>query len=177
MSLNQQEKNELVRLLEKVKNTEITGEVWHQLVKKFITVPIELCVLDDENNFLMIYRKDREFDGYHLPGSVVNEWETVSEALARLIKKEIVDDLGINVDGVEPIGWLDSPKDVWPSDPSTRHGVLLLHIARFHGIFLPREGVGFYSFETVPENTLGCHKFIIPFFERFLKNKEPILGK
>lgn len=177
MALNENEKKQLSSLLEKIENTEIRGEIWHQLVQKFITVPVELCVLDDQNRFLMVYRKDREFDGYHMPGSVVNDWETVDEACFRLVKKEITDDIGIEISGLESVGWIDSPKDAWPSDPSTRHGVLLLHIARFHGEFIPREGVDFYSFDAIPENTLGCHRFIIPFFERYIKTGKPILGK
>jgi ADP-ribose pyrophosphatase YjhB (NUDIX family) len=177
MALQKEEKEQLVTLLEKIENTEIKGEIWHQLVKKFITVPIELCVLDKENKILMVYRKDQEFDGYHLPGSVVNDWETVEEALVRLVKKEITDDIGIEITNPLAIGWVDSPKDSWPSDPSTRHGVLLLHVARFQGVFTPKDGVNFFAFDELPENTLGCHKFLIPFFERYVNNNLPVLGK
>lgn len=177
MALNEKEKKELVILLEKVESTEIKGDIWHQLVKKFITVPIELCILDDDNRIFMVYRKDREFDGYHMPGSVVNDWETVEEAKARLVKGEINDGAGIEITEPISIGWLDSPKDAGPAEPSPRHGVLLLHIAYFHGTFSPREGMGFFPLDNIPENTLGCHKFLVTFLRKYLEDSSPILGK
>lgn len=73
MPLNEQEIIKLTDLLARVDNTQIKGDVWYELVKKFITVPIELCILDDQERVLLVYRKDREFDGYHMPGSVVND--------------------------------------------------------------------------------------------------------
>lgn len=177
MSLNEIEKKELVILLEKIENTEIRGEIWHQLVKKFITVPVELCILDDQNRVLLVYRKDREFDGYHMPGSVVNDWETVDEALARLVQSEIVNDIGIEITEPKSIGWIDSPREVGPAEVSTRHGVCLLHVARYCGNFEPKDGVGFYAFDAVPNNVLGCHKYLIPFFKKYLEDGQPILGK
>lgn len=177
MSLTDQEKKELVVLLEKIENTEIRGEIWHQLVKKFITVPVELCILDDNDRVFLVYRKDQEFDGYHMPGSVVNDWETVEEARARLIQDEVVTGAGIEITEPEPIGWVESVREAGPAEASTRHGVLLLHIARFRGDFIAREGMGFYAFDAIPSNTLGCHKYLIPFFERYLRDGKPILGK
>ncbi|MBP9866836.1 MAG: NUDIX hydrolase [Candidatus Pacebacteria bacterium] len=177
MALNEEEKKELVVLLDKIENKEIRGSVWHSLVKKFITVPIELCIFDEQNRILLVYRKDSEFDGYHMPGSVVNDWETVEEAKERLIREEITIPLGIEISEVEAIGWLDSPKDSWPGEPSTRHGILLLHVARYKGIFIPKEGTNFFALSELPDNTLGCHRFIIPFFERYLKTGQIVLGK
>lgn len=177
MALNEKEKQDLVVLLEKIENTEIRGEIWHQLVKKFITVPVELCILDNQNRVFLVYRKDREFDGYHMPGSVVNDWETVDEARKRLVRDEVIIGAGIEITEPEPIGWMDSPKDAGPTEPSPRHGILLLHIARFHGDFQPRDGMGFYSLDSIPENTLGCHKYLFPFLKRYLEDSKPILGK
>ena len=176
MSLNDSEKKQLASLLEKIDNTEIRGEIWHQLVKKFITVPVELCILDDMNRVFLVYRKDREFDGYHMPGSVVNDWETVDEAVLRLIRQEITEAVGIEITEPESIGWIDSPREATRREPSPRHGILLLHIARFHGEFTPREGMGFYSLDELPPNVLGCHLFALEFFRRYVDNGEPILG-
>ncbi|HMO77677.1 MAG TPA: NUDIX hydrolase [Candidatus Paceibacterota bacterium] len=131
--------------MEKTDDTEIRGEIWHQLVKKFITVATELCILDNKNRVLLIYRKDREFDGYHLPGSVVNNWETGKGALSRLIFQEVTVGVGSDMTEPEPLGWLGSSKDAGPAEPSSRHGVLLLHVARFSDAFLPREVVAFYD--------------------------------
>lgn len=177
MTLNVQEKEELAILLEKIENTEITGEIWHQLVKKFITVPIELCIFDDQNRIFLVYRKDREFNGYHMPGSVVNDWETVAEALKRLVKSEINNDAGIEITEPKSIGWLDSPRNIIPSETLTRHGILLLHVAYFHGTFPPQKGMGFYPLDVLPDNILECHRYLVPFLKRYLKDGHPILGK
>lgn len=53
LPLKEEEKQQLAGLLERIKNTEIKGEIWHQLVKKFITVPIELCILDKQNRVFL----------------------------------------------------------------------------------------------------------------------------
>ena len=176
MSLTENEEKELASLIEKAESIEIRGEIWHQLVKKFITTPIELCILDDEGKVFMVYRKDREFDGYHIPGSVVNDWETVEGACNRLVQSEIITDAGIEITEPKPIGWIDSPRDVWPDEVSTRHGISLLYIAYFHGEFLPKEGMSFFTFDSIPDNTLGGHKFLLPFFKRYLEDGKPILG-
>ncbi|MEK6968702.1 MAG: hypothetical protein AABX51_08840, partial [Nanoarchaeota archaeon] len=94
MALNEEENILLANLLNKANNTEIKGAVWHELVKKFMTVSVELFVLDDSNQIFLIRRPscDPEFTGcpYQMPGTVVNDWENVNLAKERLIQTEIV---------------------------------------------------------------------------------------
>lgn len=175
--LTDEEKKELAHLLEKAENVEIRGEIWHQLVKKFITVPIELCILNEENKVFLVYRKDREFDGYHMPGTVINDWETVDEACNRLIKKEVAEGAGLTITTPISIGWLEVRRGNKPEESKTRNAISLLHVAKVFGKPLLKEGSGFYAFDALPENTLGHHKYILTFFEKYLDDGQIILGK
>ena len=175
--LNDEEKKELAHLLEKAENVEIRGEIWHQLVKKFITVPIELCILNEENKVFLVYRNDREFDGYHMPGTVINDWEKVEEACKRLIRKEVTEGAGLTITEPISIGWLEVRRGDKPEESKTRNAISLLHVAKVIESRTPFEGAGFYGFDELPENTLGHHKYILRFFKRYLSDGKIILGK
>lgn len=165
--------------MKKIEPEEFRGDIWHTLVCKFVTVPIELCILNSKNQVFLVCRKDEDFDGYHIPGSVVNDWETVEEAKVRLVKTEIERDAGIFVSQPQSVGWIESPKILDGKPLSTRHGVLLLHMARVleDDSIILKEGSGFFDFDNLPANTLECHKFLLPFFKRHLETGEIILGK
>jgi ADP-ribose pyrophosphatase YjhB (NUDIX family) len=175
--LDEEEKKELARLLEKVDNVQIRGEIWHQLVKKFITVPIELCIVNNENKVFMVYRKDREFDGYHLPGTVINDWETVDEACTRLVHGEVLRDAGFTITKPKSIGWLEVRRGSGKEESRTRNAISLLHLAHLDGNYTEKEGMGFFGFDNIPQNTLGHHIFIIRKFKEYLDSGEIILGK
>lgn len=176
-SLDEEEKKQLAHLLEKVDNVQIRGEIWHQLVKKIITVPIELCITDENNNVFLVYRKDREFDGYHMPGTVINDWETVEEACNRLVKGEVIRDAGITISSPYSIGWLEVRRGLKEEESTTRNAISLLFTARLEGDFVPQEGKGFFSFDNLPENTLGHHKFILRYFRKNFEDGSIILGR
>ena len=176
-SLTDEEKKELAHLLEKAENIEIRGEIWHQLVKKFITVPIELCILNEDNKVFLVYRKDREFDGYHMPGTVINDWETVEEACKRLIKKEVTEGAGLTITEPVSIGWLEVRRGDKPEESKTRNAISLLHVAKIVQEPVLQEGTGFYAFDALPENTLGHHLYILKFFKKYIEDGEIILGK
>lgn len=173
-SLNEEEKKQLADLLSRINNTQIKGEIWHQLVQKFITVSAVFCVLDEEKVFLT-YRKDREFDGYHLPGVTVNDWETVDQARERLVKGEVEAEAGLKVSEPEPIGWVEVERGV--DDNPTRHAIILLYITRIQNVPSLKEGAGFYPLDNLPENILGCEKRLLSFFARYLEDGLIILGR
>jgi ADP-ribose pyrophosphatase YjhB (NUDIX family) len=175
--LDEDEKKELARLLEKVDNVQIRGEIWHQLVKKFITVPIELCIVDSNNKVFMVYRKDREFDGYHIPGTVINDWETVDQACARLVNGEVLRDAGFSITKPESVGWLEVRRGEGAEESKTRNAISLLYLARLDGAYEEKEGMAFFDFNSLPENTLGHHKFILRRFNQYLTDGEIVLGK
>ncbi len=177
MSLTNEEKLKLVSLIKKIDSKEIRGEIWHEFIKKFVTVSIEMCVFDNKNRLLLVYRKDEEFDGYHIPGSVINFWETVEEAKDRLIKNEITEPLNLKIKNLESIGWVDIYKDFWFNKSDSRHPISLLFIAKTDDVFDGVEGAGFFEIDDLPENTLDCHKFFIRFIKGYLKDGTFVLGK
>ncbi len=154
MSLEKDELKILTDLLSRIDNKQITGEVWHALVKKFPTVSLELIILDKEDRVFLVYRNDQEFCGWHYPGSVWNDWETVDERLERLIDREIIKDAGVKITKPYPIGWQAKYKD----HGTTRSTCGLFFVARLEGEFENREGYGFFAFSDLPKDTLPFHK-------------------
>ena len=106
MALNNEELSQLLDLLRRVNNTQIRGPVWHALIQVFPTVPLELIVLNDDNEVLLVYREDNEFKGWHHPGSVWNDWETIATRMQKLISGEIVKDAEIQITEPQSIGWV-----------------------------------------------------------------------
>lgn len=176
MPLNTKELSELADLLAKVDDTQIKGEVWHKLIQKFMTVAVELCILDGQDRVFLARRSpdDMEFPGrpYHMPGTVVNDWEKVKEAILRLIKNEI-QSAGLEITEPEPIGWVEVSK----GKKMDRHEIGLLHIAHFRGTFPEREDMGFFPINNLPKDIINSHIFLIEKFKEYLKNGKPILGK
>lgn len=173
IGLNDDEKTQLLTLLRRMKNTDIRGPIWHTLVTKFPTIAFELIVLDDQNRVLLIHRDDEEFpDCWHHPGSVWNDWETLPERLEKLVKGEIIKGAGIEITKPESIGWLAvyrGDDKVGALSNPTRNFCALVQLAYLKSEFTPKEGVGFFPLNDLPENTLACHRYIISRVEEYLK--------
>ncbi|MDQ3017021.1 MAG: NUDIX domain-containing protein, partial [Bacteroidota bacterium] len=149
---------------------------WHELVKKFITVAIELCILDDQNRVFLVYRKDKEYDGYHMPGTVVNDWEGVLDAKKRLVEGEVAIQ-GLTITDPQPIGWLEVQRGNGPHTDHSRHGLSLLHVAHFSSTFVPKNGAGFYSFDALPKNTLISHRYLLKIYMKYVEDGKIVLGE
>ncbi len=158
MSLNKNELETLAGLLRRIDNTQITGPVWHALVKKFPTVAVELIILDEDNNVFLVYRKDEEFCGWHHPGSVWNDWETIDQRLERLIEREITEDAQMKISKPYPIGWRIEYKDIPKNNKVTRSTCSLYYVAKKEGEFVKKAGYDFFPFDQLPEDTLPFHK-------------------
>ncbi len=177
MAINEKEKIILAKLIKKANNTQIKGDIWHELVKKFVTVSIELFITDKHNRVFMVYRKDREFDGYHIPGVRINHWETVDQACKRLIKNEIKPN-GLKITKMVPIGWFGVQKDNNLKNKSYyRNPIQLIHTAHYDGEFIEKKDIGFFQLGALPKNTLECQKLLIKRFKNFLKDNQIVLGK
>lgn len=169
MALTKTESAELARLLRKAK-WPIPKDVFQALVNKTVSVPIELAVLNKTDRILMFYRKDEEYDGYHIPGTVVRDDETVKEAVQRL-QSEVV---GGATNLVRNIGWTEIPKGSGAGENPTRHEISLLWMARIEGEY--RGNGDFFSLDHLPQNTLSHHHVLIGKFKRFLETGQLILG-
>lgn len=149
--LNFEETGRLVELLKKAE-WPLAPEVFHALMGKIVSVPIELGVFNEKGEILLIYRDDWEFTGWHHPGTVLRDNEDVPGAIARLIRGEV----GTEVTKPTALGWLEGRRE----QEKTRHSVALLHVC-----FLRSEYTGrgkFFNPNNLPEDTLEHHKTIIP---------------
>lgn len=170
MELTSLEKEELVRLLHKLE-WPLDREVFYALMPRIVSVPMELVVLDSRDRVLLIYRKDQEFDGYHMPGTVLRNNESVPVALERLIKTELPD---VKVSAPQNFGWLEITHGNTPGQNLTRHEVSLLWLARLEGAY---HGKGvFKPLDSLPENLFSHHRLILQKAEGYLASKRPVLG-
>ena len=88
MALNESETLELVRLLGKLE-WPVGKKVFHALMRCVVSVPLELVVFGEGGHVLLIDRKDEEFNGWHMPGTVMRDSDSVSSALERLLQNEL----------------------------------------------------------------------------------------
>ena len=89
--LTAQENFQLVKLLDKLE-WPVTPEVFDALCVNFVTSPIELAVIrrgEKEQEVLMIYREDKFFNGWHIPGSVILPGRTIELVLSALVRREV----------------------------------------------------------------------------------------
>ncbi len=90
-SLTNQEQKDLIKLMNKISfPTPLpVFEIW---CKVFGTVCAEIVVLkngDQEPEIFLTYRKDKFFDGWHIPGCVHLPTERIENTINRVLKKEI----------------------------------------------------------------------------------------
>lgn len=171
VGLTEGEDRELARLLKKA-GWPLSKEVFGALVGKTVTVPIELCVMNEDDKVLTFYRKDEEYAGHHMPGTVLRDNESVGAALHRLIESEVV---GGEISTLQNVGWTEIPKGFEPWQNPTRHEISLLWLARLHGEYRGKSGV-FSSLNNLPGDTLPHHQVLAEKFRRFLVTGKPILG-
>lgn len=154
--LDKEERTKLLVTLLRELKWPLDPKVFGTLLNKTVSVPIELAVLNDRDEVLMFYRKDDEYDGNHIPGSVLRDTDTVGGVLTRLRNGEVV---GGNVTEPIFIGWAEIPKGTGPGENPTRHEISLVFLCRLVGEY---KGSGkFYPLDQLPENTLSHHRVLV----------------
>ncbi len=154
MSLSKTEEIELARLLGKME-WPLPKEVFHALVPKIITVPIELAVFNKNGFVLMLPRPEDDIEftpgTLHMPGTVVRLGETIEHAMERLLSGEVVS----TVSPPRELGYLQIGQDLAP----TRPALSLLFATRLLG---PHVGKGaFYDPVNLPDQTMTHHRVLI----------------
>lgn len=148
--LDQHEAEQLVKLLAKME-WPLPQEVFHALMAKVVSVPIELAVFNEDYQVLMIWRDDWEFKGWHMPGTVLRDTEDVAGALKRLIKGEVGD---VVTSTPRPLPWLEFGRE-----GSTRHEISLPHLCSLKGLYKGRGK--FFDPRALPSDTLEHHKTLV----------------
>ncbi|MDB5190410.1 MAG: hypothetical protein JWN49_736 [Parcubacteria group bacterium] len=150
--LTDKETETLTALLKKVE-WPLAPSVFHALMEKTVSVPVELAVFDQKGRILLIHRDDHEFTGWHLPGTVLRDTDDVGIALKRLITHELA---GVAVTAPVNLGWFEAKRDLTP----TRHGVSLLHGCQLESVYT---GPGtFFERYNLPTDVLAHHKLMAP---------------
>lgn len=159
-ALSREEKVALFcELGEELLNYPFDKPVFNLLIKRIMTVPLELGVLDEEGRILLRWRRDDEYPdgGYHMPGTVViGEWDTIEAGFARLVEKELG---GTKVGPLIDMGWKAVPKGNGPGMNPTRNETSLVHVVR---ILEPYQGDGeFFTFTEALSRKLLPHHYAL----------------
>lgn len=155
--LSPEEEAQLASLMRRAR-WPLKPDVFRAGVGLFVSNPIELKVLNDNGHVLMFYRKDDEYEGNHIPGTVLRDNEDVPMAIQRLLNSEVV---GGEVTPPISLGWKEISKGTTGSGQNpTRHEISLLHVC---WLKKPYQGKGgeFYPVDQLPKNTLPHHRVLI----------------
>ena len=158
MSKNAAEKKELSPRAKAISELSwpLQHDEFHELVKKTVTVPVELGVFNDKGDILMFWRDD-DYTGNHIPGTVLQDHQDVPTALQRLLNSEVV---GGEVTPPIELGWKEILKGTGIGQNPTRHEVSLLYAC---WLTKPYQGKGgkFYPMNQLPDDTLPHHRVLI----------------
>lgn len=143
----------------------LPSNVFRALINKTVSVPIELAVLSEKSDkILLYYRKDEEYDGNHMPGTVLRDNENVPDALRRLVDSELID---ARVGDPVFVGWAEISKgNAYGQNPS-RHEISLIFACRLKGHYKGSGGSLFYI-DNLPDNTLSHHRILIEIVRKWL---------
>src|SRR5688500_9456234 len=108
-----EETKQLVTLLDKLRTDDLLPpnmpyDVW-KAIHRIVPIPtIEAIVTRDGKDFVLTYRKDNDWDGWHIPGSYMHYRESIEDGCKRIGQVE----LGIDIVFDKCIGaymWPDHP--------------------------------------------------------------------
>ncbi len=93
--LSPKEIKTFIRLVKKIHSSghELPEAVFDALCKILPSAACEIIVSDRKQGFLLTYRKDKFWKGWHFPGSVLRNHEEFVGALKRIAKEELDSDL------------------------------------------------------------------------------------
>lgn len=174
MALTKKEIATLVRLLKKMK-WPLPSEVFHALMGKTVSVPLELCIFDEQDHILLFERLDREFNAVLGPGTVLRDNDN-DPNLDRAIKRLLAGELrGYRMTYPKNIGWVHVPRGKGHKKNATRHEISLVFFSRL--VAGPIHGkAGLYPLDALPKRIIGYHRVMIKKVAQYLKDGKPILG-
>lgn len=164
MSLTEEEQFELVRLMHKLKFP-VPLPVFEAWCKTFGIVCAEVAVFRDIGNgpeILLIYRKDKFFDGWHIPGCVHLPLECIQDTLRRVLEKEIM----VEVDKPIFYKWFERLQGDGDGQSKRGYELSLVFTTNILGEFRENENEKFFPISNLPSNIVKGH---IPIVEHFIK--------
>lgn len=126
-------------------------KLFDTLVKLVPFVGCELLIFNKKREFLLLWRNDKYWRGWHCPGGLIRFKESFEERIEAVAKTK----LGVHVMSsqlVDVSNCIDNPRE---------HVIILVFICRIRGT--PKAGK---FFSKIPKNTLKHHR---EYLERVLK--------
>ncbi len=154
--LSNNEEKQLVYLLNKLEFP-VSEELFQSIMSSFVSVPVELAVFNEKGHILLIYREDKEYSGFHIPGTVLRNNEKVTDALDRLMASEVKE---LKLSKPTSLGWLEINRGVGEYENKSRHEISLLYHSKLEGENTEAKH-NFFEPTKLPENTLPHHKKLI----------------
>lgn len=176
MALTTSEENVLVDLFGKAE-WPLSAPVFHALLGKTISVPLELCIVDQDGlNILLFGRVDHEFNAILGPGTVLRDTDndpSLGNPINRLLGGELVH---YQITYPKNIGWVHVPRGTGQFENRTRHEISLVFLSRLTSV-LGEGGKGvLYPLDTLPDRLIGYHRVMIDKVIQYLRDSKPILG-
>jgi ADP-ribose pyrophosphatase YjhB (NUDIX family) len=166
--LSREEELQLISLLKRTKMP-VSYDLFLAIMSSFPSIPVELAVFNKEGEILLFNRIDDEFDGYHSPGTVLRNDDTVEVALKRLIEGELK---GLRLTEPISLGWHENIKGSGYFQNPTRHEISLIHVCeairKYNG-----EGE-FFSLDKLPKNMVPHHRKLVPEIARRFKEYKKV---
>ena len=154
--LSPEEQEQLTALLKRVQ-LPVSYDLFLAIMGAFPSVPVELAVFNEKGEVLLFHREDKEFTGYHSPGTVYRFGETVNTALERVKKAELP---GLSLTTPIILGWHENNHGNGYGQNPTRHEISLIHACELIG---PYEGEGkFFPIDQLPDNMVPHHIILVP---------------
>ena len=156
--LSPEEEAQLASLLKRAQ-WPLKNNVFKAYLQAGVSVPVELGVFDAEGKILTFWRKDsdREYEGDHIPGTVMQDPDSIQSAEHRLVTSEVV---GGDVTPLVDLGYIEIPKGNGGEENPTRHEVSLLRGCWLKGSYKGKNGE-FHSPDALPDSLLPHHRKLV----------------
>ena len=82
--------------------------IWRNLISLVPIPSVEVIITRTGKDFLLTYRKDKDWDGWHIPGGFILPRESIEDACKRVAKKELQIDVKFQKI-TTAYSWPDSP--------------------------------------------------------------------
>lgn len=146
----------------------IPMEAFYAFCETFISPVVDIApyrLINDEVEILLIYRKDKYYDGFHLPGSVIVPGKTSKETLDSVIHNELGDKA--NIGKIHFIRVIDTMKGTGVGLDERGQDLKLLYACEIRGETLDGE---WFVKNKLPKNIIPEHQQVVLEAFDWLKN-------
>ncbi len=170
MALTIVEETELIRLMSKVQFP-VSPDVFDVWCENFISNPVELAVVRNcgrTSQIFLIYRADKYYRGWHMPGSVLLPGRKVKQVLESLVKREVGLELAELKNPPVFLDYMEFAKGNGKGENPRGQKLSLLFVLKLESSEYVTADGGFFSLNELPEDLLTSHKVLVERVRRHL---------